>query len=331
MSEQAVYDLTPRGRALVLIAAMLGTTIYAATMLISSALLPQLQGALGATQDEASWVMTFNIVATAVATPATGFLADSFGARRTMIWCAAGFTVATFMCGAAGSLEELIVWRIVQGAAGAPLVPLGQTLLFNAYPRRQHGMVISIYGIANMFGPSIAPVLAGEIAEWYGWRWGFWMVLPVAVVAVVGYIAVLPRDTPGQRPRLDWIGFLSLSVALAAGQLVLSRGQRLDWFDSGEIVVGTFLTGLALYLFIAHSLTTPRPFVRLGLLRDRNYAVGLVLVTLFGMLNFAPVVLLPPLLQNYAGFTELAVGEFVAWRGVWHCRWILCRHADEPG
>lgn len=316
MSEQAVYNLTPRGRAMVLVTVVLGTTIYTATMLISSALLPQLQGALGATQDEVSWVMTFNIVATAVATPTTGFLADYFGARRTMVWCAAGFTVATFMCGAAGSLEELIVWRIVQGAAGAPLVPLGQTLLFNAYPKAQHGLIISIYGMANMLGPSAAPVLAGEIAEWYGWRWGFWMVVPVAFVTMIGYLAVLPRDAPGQRPKLDWIGFLSLSVALAAGQLVLSRGQRLDWFESTEIVVATFLTALALYLFIAHSLTAARPFIRLGLLRDRNYAVGLVLVTLFGMLNFAPVVLLPPLLQNHAGYTDSAIGEFVAWRGV---------------
>ena len=175
---------------LLLFTLVLSTTIYSASVLISSALLPQLQGALSATQDEVSWVMTFNIVATAVATPAAGWLADRFGQRPTMTWCALVFAIATFMCGASNSLEELIGWRILQGAAGAPLVPLGQTILLDSFPRRQHGTVISVYGMANMIGPSIGPMFAGQIAESLGWRWGFWMVVPVAV-------AVVPRQLAG--------------------------------------------------------------------------------------------------------------------------------------
>jgi MFS transporter, DHA2 family, multidrug resistance protein len=317
MSDDApVHSLTVLQRVLLVLTLVSSTTIYSASVLISSALLPQLQGALSATQDEVSWVMTFNIVATAVATPAAGWLADRFGQRATMTWCTLVFTIATFMCGASGSLEELIGWRILQGAAGAPLVPLGQTILLDSFPRRQHGLMISIYGMANMIGPSIGPMFAGQIAEALGWRWGFWMILPVAVLSFVGNWLVLPRDDTAREARLDWVGFISLSAGIAAAQLVFSRGQRLDWFDSSEIVIATLVAGIALYMFCVHSLTSERPFVRLKLLADRNYGLGLMLVTLFGMLNFATVVLLPPLLQQHAGYPDSAIGEIVGYRGM---------------
>jgi DHA2 family multidrug resistance protein len=318
VDDAPIYKLTPLMRLALLITLVLSTTIYSASVLISSALLPQLQGALSATQDEISWVMTFNIVATAVATPAAGWLADRFGKRATMTWCALVFTIATFMCGASNSLEELIAWRILQGAAGAPLVPIGQTILLDAYPKRQHGAIISVYGMANMIGPSLGPMFAGQIAESLGWRWGFWMIVPVALASFIGSWLFLPRDekAPGEGARLDWLGFLSLSAGIAAAQLVFSRGQRLDWFESTEIIIATLIAGLALYIFCAHSLTSERPFVRLKLLTDRNYGLGLVLVTLFGMLNFATIVLLPPLLQQHAGYPDSAIGDIVGYRGV---------------
>ncbi len=316
MSDEPLHQLSTRQRILVLITVVLSCTIYAASVLISSALLPQLQGALSATQDEISWVMTFNIVATAVATPATGWLADRFGQRTTMIWSAALFAAATFMCGASNSLNELIFWRIVQGAVGAPLVPLGQTILLDSFPRSQHSSVVSVFGMANMIGPSIGPMFAGQIAEAFGWRWGFWMVVPVAAAALIGCILTLPRDNTVRDARLDWLGFISLSAGIAAAQFVFSRGQRLDWFDSNQIIIATFIAGLAVYIFCVHSLTCERPFVRLRLFADRNYALGLILVMLFGMLNFATVVLLPPLLQQHAGYPDSAVGEIIGWRGI---------------
>jgi DHA2 family multidrug resistance protein len=311
-----VHKLTMFQRALLVFVLMLSTTIYSASVLISSALLPQLQGALSATQDEISWVMTFNIVATAVATPAAGWLADRFGQRSTMTWCAGVFAISTFMCGASNTLEELIFWRIVQGAAGAPLVPLGQTILLDSFPRSQHGTILSVYGMGNMIGPSLGPMFAGQIAESLGWRWGFWMVVPLAIASFVGSWAVLPKDDKVQGAKLDWLGFLSLSAGIAAAQLVFSRGQRLDWFESYEIIIATLVAGLALYIFCVHSLTSERPFVRLKLLADRNYSLGLILVMLFGMLNFATVVLLPPLLQQHAGYPDSAIGDMVGFRGI---------------
>ena len=316
MNDDAVYDLTPGRRALVLLFVMLGTTIYAASILISSALLPKIQGALSATQDEVSWTMTFNIVATAVVTPMTGWLSERFGRRATMVWCASIFAVATLFCGLSTSLEQLIFWRVVQGAAGAPLVPLGQAILLDTYPQRQHTMVMGIFGMANMIGPSLGPTLGGEISEAFGWRWGFWMIVPVAIATAIGCRFVIPLRAKREVARLDWSGFLTLSIAIACTQLMFSRGQRLDWFESTEIVLAAFVAGMAFYMFVAHSLTAKHPFVRLGLLKDRNYSLGLLLVLLFGMLNFAPVVLLPPLLQNFSGYPDSAIGLFIGWRGV---------------
>ncbi|MGE0699197.1 MAG: DHA2 family efflux MFS transporter permease subunit [Hyphomicrobiaceae bacterium] len=315
--EKAVYDLTPAGRLVVLVGVVLASTCYTATILVATTLLPQMQGGLSATQDEISWVMTFNIIATAVATPITGWLVARFGRRMTMMGCLAGFTCATFMCGASTSLEMLVFWRIMQGGIGAPLVPLSQTLLLDIYPRRQHAMVMSLYGMSNILGPVIGPTLGGYIGEQMGWPWGFYMVLPVSALAFALFRFFLPPDTLSRKAApLDWIGFLSLSAAIAATQLVLSRGQRLDWYDSTEIWVSTVVAAVAFYVFLSHSLTASNTFLNLGHFRDRNYAIGCLLVTLYGMLNFAPIVLMPPLLQQHAGFPDSAIGAYVAWRGV---------------
>jgi DHA2 family multidrug resistance protein len=315
--DKPVYDLTPVGRIVVLIAVILASTCYTATILVATTLLPQMQGGLSATQDEISWVMTFNILATAVATPMTGWLVNRFGRRRVMMWSLAGFTIASFMCGSSASLESLVFWRVLQGGIGAPLIPLSQTLLLDSFPRSRHGFVLSLYGMSNIVGPVIGPMFGGYIGETLGWQWGFYMVLPVSCLAFVLFRFFLPPDDGNEAPkRLDWIGFVSLSTAIAAVQLVLSRGQRLDWYDSAEIWIETGVAVMAFYIFISHSLTSRETYLNLALFRDRNYAIGCLIVTLYGMLNFAPVVLLPPLLQQHAGYSDSAIGTFVGWRGV---------------
>lgn len=315
--DQPVYALSKAGRLVVLITVILASTCYTATLLVATTLLPQMQGGLSATQDEISWVMTFNILATAVATPMTGWLVARFGRRATMMWCLAGFTFATFLCGSSTTLEQLVASRILQGGLGAPLIPLSQTLILDAYPRRQHNFVLSLYGMSNIMGPVIGPVLGGYLGERYGWPWGFYMVLPVSSLAYFLFHFFLPPEkTDRASAALDWTGFLSLAIAIAGVQLVLSRGQRLDWYESSEIWVETIVAALAFYVFLTHSLTAPNPFLNLKLFRDRNYAVGCLIVMLYGMLNFAPVVLLPALLQQHAGFPDSAIGSYVAWRGL---------------
>lgn len=315
-SDDSIVKVSVARRWFILAAVVLGSTVYNATVLIASGLQPQMQGALAATPDEIAWTVTFNILATAVVTPMTGWLVARFGSRNVMVWSIATFTVGTLLCGLATSLESLVAWRIVQGGGGAALVPLGQTILLNVFPSYQHGLAISVFGVANMAGPVLGPSVGGYIAELWSWRWVFYLTVPFGIAAFVGFRLSLPADGPENRVRLDWTGFLALATALALAQLVLSRGQRLDWFESNLILAATLLAAIALYVFVAHCLTAASPFLDLKLLLDRNYALGLALVTIFGMLNFTPMVLLPQLLQAHSGYPDSLIGFIISWRGI---------------
>ena len=316
MADEPAESLSPVQRYLILAAVVLGSSLYSTALLTTSTILPQMQGAMSATQDEIAWIMTFNILATAVVTPMTGWLVARFGTKRVMTLGILSFSIATFLCGLSQSLDTLVVWRIVQGATGAPVVPLSQTILMNVFPRRQHPMVLSMFGMAVGVAPVIGPVLGGYLAEAYTWRWAFHMLVPVGLIAFVALRFALPPDTKVPKTQLDWTGFLALATSMAAVQLVLARGVRLDWFESTEIIVECLVAALAFYVFIVHCLTTKGPFLNLRLLADRNYAVGLLLVTIYGMLNFTPMVLLPPLLQQYAGFPDALVGQVIGCRGL---------------
>ena len=311
--------LPPLRRLMVLVSVILATTLYGTTLLIVSTILPRMQGSFSATPDEIAWAMTFNILATAIVTPMTGWLAGRFGRRGTMVWSLSGFTIATLMCGLTESLEGLVFWRILQGGFGAPTTPLGQSILMDTFPRHQHTMVMGLYGFGVVIGPVIGPWLGGIMAEVYTWRWAFYVLVPVGVIAVVTLRLALPAEAARPKVQLDWIGFLALSVALGATQLVLARGGRLDWYDSSEIIIETIVAVLAFWVFVVHCMTTARPFLNPHLLLNRNYAIGLLLVTIYGMLNFTPMVLLPPLLTGSAGYTDSLVGMVVAGRGVGGC------------
>ena len=308
-------DLTPARRNVILFAVMLSATLYSTTILVVSTILPQLQGAMSATADEIVWTMTFNILATAVVTPMTGWLVARQGKRFVMLWSVLGFTIATYLCGASSSLEELIFWRVVQGAVGAPLTPLAQTITFDTFPKRQHGVAVGLFGIGVVMGAFLGPMIGGVMAEVASWRWAFYIIVPVGLIAFACLTFVLPKDSGHEGAALDWTGFVLLSSAIACTQLVLSRGQRLDWFDSGEILLETFLAAITGYLFIVHSLTSAKPFIDLRLLANRNYALGLVLVFIYGMLNFTPMVVLPSLLREQVGFPDSLIGYVLGSRG----------------
>ena len=309
-------DTTFFQRAMVLATATLTTMLVGMMLLVTSVIMPQLQGSLSATQDQVAWVITFNIIAIAVVTPMTGWFANRFGRRNVMVWSTFGFVVATILCGTANSLEALVFYRVIQGVFGAPLNPLSNAIVLDTFPREQHGTVNSIYGVGVVVGPMVGPVLGGHLAEAYGWRWAFVAVGLVGLLAVIGAWLFI-RDNRRAPPRgLDWTGFIALSLSILCFQLMLDRGERLDWFDAHEIIVEAGLAVSALYVFIVHSLTARRPFLNLRLLLDRNYAIGLLLVLIFGMMNFTPMALLPPLLQNLAGYPDDTIGFLLGYRGL---------------
>ena len=303
-------------RAAVLATCTAVTFLYAMTVTIANVSLPQMQGALSATQDQIAWVVTANIVATAVMTPLSGWLVARFGRRRLCNGCVIAFGAASLACGLADSLGQLVLARVLQGALGAPLVPVSQAIVLDTYPKRQHGAVIAIFGMGSVLGPVVGPVLGGYLSEAYDWRWVFYMIVPFSVVALAGtWLFIRDRESP-TRVRLDWLGFVLLSGALASLQVMLDRGERADWFDSGEIVAYGALAALALYAFVAHSATAERPFLQPALLRDRNFSIGLVLIFVFGMLNFTPMTLIPPLLQGIGGYPDSVIGFVLGARGL---------------
>ncbi len=308
-------DFSPLERRLILFTMSSCTMLYALTLTIVSVALPQLQGALGATPDQVSWVVTLNVVATGVATPATGWVVARFGQRRVLIWSIAGFTVATMLCASATSLGPLLFYRIAQGVFGAPLVPLAQAIIVGVYPADKRAGAQSVFGMAVVIGPAIAPTIGGYLAEEYNWRWVFLLVLPLCVVSMIGVLAFIRDFTRPKPVRLDWTGFLALSIAITCLQLMMDRGERQDWFESSEIIMVTTAMVLGFYVFVVHTLTHATPFISPTLFLDRNFTIGLFLVFVYGTLNVTPTVLLPPMLQSLQGYPDSMIGALLASRG----------------
>jgi DHA2 family multidrug resistance protein len=306
---------TAARRRVITAAVMLATIIHTLDSTIATVALPRMQGAMGATQEQVSWVLTSYIVASAIFMPLTGFLARRLGRKRVFVGSVIGFTIASMLCGAATTLEQIVVFRILQGAFGACLVPLSQSVLLDTWPRERHAMAMAAWGIGVMVGPIIGPTVGGWLTEHYSWRWVFYINLPVGVATTLMMVATLPETQPDRGRRFDALGFLFLSIALAALQLMLDRGESLDWFESREIVVEAWIAGLGLYLFIAHVLTAPAPFIAPRIFRDRNYSVGLAVGFGIGVVLLATLTLLPPFLQNLLGYPVVDVGLVMAPRG----------------
>ena len=293
----------------------LATIMQALDTTIANVSLPYIQGSVSANQDEIEWVLTSYVVAAAVMTPPTGYLANRFGVKRLFQASVVGFTLASMLCGLADSLVELIFFRLVQGAFGAALVPLSQSVLLNTYPKEKQGSAMAYWGMAIMVGPIIGPILGGWLTYNYSWRWDFYINVPIGALAFLGMCFFLP-ETKRTNARLDWFGFATLSVAIGALQIMLDRGEELDWFGSREILIEAVVSGSAFWLFLVHTLTASAPFVNPKLFCDRNFAAGMLFVFLVGAVFFAPLALLPLYLQDLMGYPILTAGLVMAPRGV---------------
>jgi MFS transporter, DHA2 family, multidrug resistance protein len=307
--------MTPN-RGAITVCIILATLMQALDTTIANVALPYVQGSVAASQDQITWVLTSYIVAAAIMTPPTGFLAGRFGIKRLFLISVAGFTGASMLCGMAQSLPQIVVFRILQGLFGAALVPLSQTVLFDIYPREQQGSAMAMWGVAVMAGPVLGPVIGGWLTQYYTWRYVFYINLPIGLLAFIGLSTFLPDTRSRSDARLDWIGFGSLSVAVGALQIMLDRGEQLDWFSSGEIVTELIVTVCAVYIFLVHTFTVPRPFVNPSLFRDRNYTAGVLFVFIVGMTFFAALALQPPYLQNLMNYPVVTAGLVMGPRGI---------------
>jgi MFS transporter, DHA2 family, multidrug resistance protein len=301
---------------MVTLCVILATLMQALDTTIANVALPYMQGSVAASQDQIDWVLTSYIVAAAIMTPPTGFLAGRFGVKRLFLASVSGFTIASMLCGMAQSLVQIVLFRVLQGAFGAALVPLSQSMLFTVYPKERHGFAMALFGVGVMVGPVLGPVLGGWLTENYSWRYVFYINLPIGILCLLGMIAFLP-DTPRREgDKLDWFGFGTLSVTLGALQLMLDRGEIKDWFSSGEIIIEAVVAASAFYLFMIHTLTAEKPFVRPQLFRDRNFAAGVVFVSIVGLTYYSSLALQPPYLQELMNYPVVTAGMVMGPRGV---------------
>ena len=302
-------------RGLITVSIMLATIMQALDTTIANVALPNMQGTLSATQDQISWVLTSYIVAAAIATPATGWLASVMGRRRLLLIAIAGFTFASVLCGMATGIGAMVAFRLLQGLFGAALVPLSQSTLLDVYPREKHGAAMALWGMGVMVGPILGPPLGGWLTDSYSWHWVFLINVPIGALALFGVAASLPTDET--RPsRFDWRGFAFLAIGIGALQLFLDRGEQQDWFGSVEIQVEAALAFLGFYLYAVHWKFSARPFLDLGLFADRNFLASSLFIFVLGVVLFATMALLPPFLQGLMNYPVVTTGLLLAPRGV---------------
>jgi len=282
---------------------------------IANVALPNMQGSLGATRDQITWVLTSYIVAAAIMTPMTGWIADRFGRREVFIASVAGFTAASMLCGVATNLGVMVLFRVFQGICGAALVPLSQAVLLDINPRERHGQAMALWGAGIMVGPIAGPVLGGWLTDTFNWRWAFYVNLPVGLLALLGMLIYLPKSHPRQR-GFDFFGFAMLSLAVGALQMMLDRGDQLDWFSSAEIWLEMGLAISGAWVFVIHTATAEHPFLDPHIFRDRNLATALTLIFMVGIILLAGLALMPPMLQNILGYPVITAGMVLAPRGV---------------
>jgi DHA2 family multidrug resistance protein len=315
MTSKAEVFVEVPNKAFITILSMAAALMQTIDTTIANVALPRMQGALSASQDEIAWVLTSYIVSTAIMIPLTGWLADRFGRKQVFLISVAGFTISSALCGLSTSISQIVIFRLLQGASGAALVPLSQAILFDINPKEQHGKAMALWGIAIMMGPIIGPLLGGWLTENYNWRWVFYINVPIGLFVCFGLWTVMP-DTKKILEKFDFFGFAFFSLFVGALQLMLDRGQRADWFNSYEIIVETIVMTLALYLFIIHTLTYTNPFLSQDLFKDRNFVTANILIFIIGLILFATLALLPPMLQTQMGYPVFTTGLVMAPRGV---------------
>tara|TARA_B100000949_G_scaffold232502_1_gene246929 strand:- start:102 stop:1565 length:1464 start_codon:yes stop_codon:yes gene_type:complete len=294
---------------------MLATIMQVLDTTIANVALPSMTGDLSASRDTINWVLTSYIVAAAIMTPVTGWMADRFGRRELFMVTIAGFTISSMACGLAWNLNAMVGFRILQGVFGAAIVPLSQTFLLDINPKEKHGQAMAIWGAGIMVGPIAGPTLGGYLTEYFNWRYVFFINLPVGILAFAGCMLYLPRI--GRRLRkFDFFGFAMLSLGVGALQLMLDRGGEVDWFSAMEIWIELALCITGFWVFIVHILTDDDPFIDPKIFVDRNFATGLIFIFIVGIVLLASMALLPPMLANIFGYSTISTGLVMAPRGV---------------
>jgi DHA2 family multidrug resistance protein len=302
-------------RNMVTICAMTATIMQALDTTIANVALPYMQGTLSASQDQINWVLTSYIVAAAIMTAPVGWVANKFGRKRIFIICSAGFTIASVLCGLAQDINQMVLFRLLQGVFGAALVPLSQAVMLDSYTLQERAKAMSIWGMGVMMGPIMGPSLGAWLTETYSWHWVFFVNLPFGFITVLGLIVFMDETRKDLSLRFDWFGFAALAVSIGSLQLALDRGEQLGWLESNEIVAEFIISAVGFYYFLAHSFTTQNPFIQFGLFKDKNFITGCIFMAVMGLVLYSTMALASPYLQNVIGYPIITAGVLLASRG----------------
>jgi len=317
MSTMAAAPVAVPGlrRNMVTICAMTATIMQALDTTIANVALPYMQGTLSASQDQINWVLTSYIVAAAIMTAPVGWIANRFGRKRIFILCSGGFTIASVLCGLAQDINQMVLFRLLQGVFGAALVPLSQAVMLDSYALHERAKAMSIWGMGVMMGPIMGPSLGAWLTETYSWHWVFFVNLPFGIFTVLGLLVFMDETRKDRDLRFDWFGFAALAVGIGALQIALDRGEQLGWTESNEIIAEFIISIVGFYYFFAHSLTTSRPFIQFAIFKDKNFIGGCVFMAVMGLVLFSTMALSSPYLQNVIGYPIITAGLLLASRG----------------
>jgi DHA2 family multidrug resistance protein len=302
-------------RNMVTICAMTATIMQALDTTIANVALPYMQGTLSASQDQINWVLTSYIVAAAIMTAPVGWIANRFGRKRIFILCSGGFTIASVLCGLAQDINQMVLFRLLQGVFGAALVPLSQAVMLDSYALHERAKAMAIWGMGVMMGPIMGPSLGAWLTETYSWHWVFFVNLPFGIFTVLGLMVFMDETKKNLELRFDWFGFAALAVAIGSLQLALDRGEQLGWLESNEIIGEFIVSAAGFYYFFAHSLTTASPFIQFAIFKDKNFIGGCVFMAVMGLVLFSTMALSSPYLQNVIGYPIITAGLLLASRG----------------
>lgn len=292
---------------------------------IVSVALNTMRGSLGATIDQMSWTMTAYITAAAMSMPLTGFLSGKFGRRRLMIFAITGFGIASALCGLSTNITEIVILRFIQGAIGALLGPLSQGLLADVFSKEDRGKAMAFFGIGLMTAPILGPIIGAVVTNALGWRWDFFINVPVVIIALIAISILLPKINSKSQQPIDWQGMLWMVLSMGAIEYVLNRGNRLAWFSSNQIVIITVVAIFALIIFLMHSYSRGRNnIVNLTLLKNRNFGISVLLMMLFAMCFIAMNSWIPTLLEEYQHYPILTAGETMISRGMASLVSMMC-------
>jgi DHA2 family multidrug resistance protein len=298
-----------------IVAVVLTAVLEVLDMTIVNVSIPHMIGAFAATPDQITWVLTSYIVAAAVVMPLTGYLSNWLGRRRLLFLAITGFVASSALCGMSWSLESMVLFRLAQGVFGAPLVPLSQAILLDAFPRERHGQALAIFGLGIMVAPVIGPALGGYLTENYSWRMVFYINVPLGLFALLMSFGYLPKRAI-KDIKTDWVGMALLVLAVGAIQYVLDQGQTRDWFNSRVITAGTIIAVFASAAFFLRGWNKPNNIIDLSLLKDRNFVAGTLAITAYGISLFGWMAIMPLFSQRLLGYPPDVAGTLFIPRGI---------------